>query len=67
MTTTEWGRSFIVSGVLLIITAAVLYAVWPDWMAARVITSRLTFGLTMGLAGMFMSMLGAYMVAGNAR
>ena len=67
MTAAQWGRSFIASGVLLIITAAVLYAVWPDWMEATVITSRLAFGLTMGIAGMLMSMLGAYMVSSNAR
>ena len=67
MTVAQWGRSFIMSGVLLIITAVVLYVVWPEWMEARVITSRLTFGLTMGIAGMLMSMLGAYMVSNNAR
>lgn len=67
MTVTQWGKSFMVSGVLLIITAIALYVAWPEWMEARVITSRLTFGLTMGIAGMLMSMLGAFMVSSNAR
>lgn len=63
MTATEWGRSFIISGVLLIITAAIAAAVWPDWMESRVIVSRLTFGV----AGVLMSMLGAYVMVSNAR
>ncbi len=67
MTTTEWGRSFIVSGVLLIITAAVAGVLWPEWVESRVIVSRLTFGLAFGVIGALMSILGAYMVAGNAQ
>ncbi len=67
MTATEWGRSFIFSGVLLILTASVAGAVWPEWVESRVIVSRLAFGLTFGVAGALLSMLGAYMVASNAR
>lgn len=67
MSTTEWGGSFIVSGVLLILTASIAGAVWPEWVESRVIVSRLTFGLTFGVAGALLSMLGLYMVATNAR
>ena len=67
MTTMEWGGSFIISGVLLIITATIAGVLWPEWVESRVIVSRLTFGLTFGIAGVMMSMLGAYMVASNAR
>jgi len=66
MTAAEWGKSLIGACVLLIITAAIIYWIWPDWMAQRAVAGRLGSLLIMGGGGAFMSLLGAYMAAGNA-
>ena len=63
MTAAEWGKSLIGAGILLIVTAALLYWIWPDWMAERSVTGRLGFLLAMGGIGLITSLLGAYMRA----
>ena len=66
MTAAEWGKSLIGAGILLIITAAIIYWFWPDWMAQRAIAGRLGSLLIMGGGGASISLLGAYMAANNA-
>ncbi len=63
MTATEWGKSLIGAGLLLIVTAAIIYWIWPDWMAERAVAGRLGSLLIMGGGGLFTSLLGAYMRA----
>ena len=63
MNAAEWGKSLIGAGILLIITAALIYWIWPDWMAARSVTGRPGFLLVMGGGGLITSLLGAYMRA----
>ena len=63
MTAAEWGKSLIGDGILLIVTAALIYWIWPDWMAERSVTGRLGFLLAMGGVGLITSLLGAYMRA----
>ena len=63
MTAVEWGKSLIGAGILLIITAAVIYWIWPDWMAERAVAGRLGSLLIMGGGGLLTSVFGAYLRA----
>ena len=63
MTAAEWGKSLIGAGILLITTAAIIYWIWPDWMAQRAVAGRLGSLLIMGGGGLITSMLGAYVRA----
>lgn len=65
MSAAEWGKSLIGAGILLIITAAIIYWLWPEWMAQRSVTGRLGSLLIMGGGGAFASLLGAYLAANN--
>ena len=66
MTAAEWSKSLIGAGLLIIVTAAIIYWIWPDWMAQRAVAGRLGSLLIMGGGGAFMSLLGAYMAANDA-
>ena len=63
MTAAEWGKTLIAAGILTIITTALLYWFWPEWIAQRAIAGRLGSLLIMGGCGLFVSVLGAYMRA----
>ena len=49
------GKSLILAGALLIITAAIFYPFWPD----SVVVGRLGSSLVMGGIGVFTVLLGA--------
>ena len=67
MTAAEWGKSLMLAGLMLLVTAALMYAVWPDWVASRAILTRLGATLLMGGAGIITAALGILLVANNAR
>ena len=66
MTAAEWSKSLIGAGLLLVLTAAIIYWIWPDWMAQRAVAGRLGSLLIMGGGGAFISVLGAFVAANNA-
>ena len=59
MTVAEWGKSLIVAGILIVITAAALYPFWPD----TAVGGSLGASLIMGGGGLFTSIIGACMRA----
>lgn len=63
MPAAEWGKSLIGAGIMLIITAAIIYWIWPDWMAERAVAGRLGSLLIMGGGGLLTSVFGAYLRA----
>ena len=67
MTAAEWGKTMLTAGVMIIITAAIIYWIWPDWMATRAVAGRLGSLLIMGGGGAFISWLGIWLVVNSAR
>ena len=67
MTAAEWGKALLLSGVMLIITAVVMYVIWPDWIDNRAVLTRLSSALLMGFAGFATSALGILLVANGTR
>ena len=67
MTAAEWSKSLIGAGLLIIVTAAIIYWVWPDWMAQRAVAGRLGSLLIMGGGGALMSLMGLYLATTHAR
>ena len=50
----------IVAGLMLILTAIVLYAVWPAWVDSRAIAGQLGSCLIMGGFGLCSAVLGTW-------
>ena len=67
MTAAEWGKSLMLAGLMILVVAALMYAIWPDWMANLSILTRLGAALLMGGAGAIAAALGILLVANNAR
>lgn len=67
MTAAEWGKALLLAGVMLVITAVVMYLVWPDWIDSRAALTRLGSALLMVFTGFATSALGILLVANGTR
>ena len=52
---------------MLVITAVVMYMVWPDWIDSRAVLTRLGSALLMVFTGFATSALGILLVANGTR
>ena len=67
MTSADWGKSLIVAGVMVVITAAIMYTLWPDWADSRAMLTRLGSAALMGFTGFAAFALGILLVANGTR
>ena len=67
MTAADWGKALIVSGILTVIVSALIYWIWPDFLAQRAVAGRAGSLLIMGGGGLLTALLGAFLVTNNAQ
>ncbi len=67
MNSAKWGRSLILAGVMIVVTAAIIYWIWPEWMAHRASADRPGNFLIMGGGGALMSLLGVFVTTNHAQ